>query len=266
MKRFQHLALGQEVRRYGRHGAGSPVAWGWRFRCSLSWSVVLRSIPLSRAAPVLWSPTSALSWFCLAIGRRRNSTAMPRRWPDNTGVVLARKASRISSALKTPVVSHMPGACGAACRPWPMRVSGAMWPVCMMPRSISSSARPRTLNRLAQYKLGVLHETGHLTTADPPVAVFRYQQAANAGLPEAHIALARLFQHGIGVEADPVAAQQHLLAAIEARPALRLPARPAPSEAVADASSVEEPVRTAVSSGGDSASGGHSCGHNRRSG
>ena len=53
------------------------------------------------------------------------------------------------------------------------------------------------LDRLAQYKLGVLHETGHFETPDKAAAMFRYEQAARANLPEAHIALARIYQEGM---------------------------------------------------------------------
>ena len=164
---------------------------------------------------------------------------MPHRCPITPGIVLAEGIAYFFGAQNAGDVAHA----GRLWRSLPPLANDGEW------RNVAGvydaeidivEREAATLNRMAQYKLGVLHETGHLTTPDPPVAVFRYQQAANAGLPEAHIALARLYQQGIGVEADPVAAQQHLLAAIEARPALRLPPRPAPTETVADASTSEE--------------------------
>ncbi len=200
-------------------------------------------------------------YFCIELVLSRNWPAAQfycdaSAMPDNTGVVLAEGIAYFFGAQNAGDVAHA----GRLWRTLPPLANEGQW------RNVAGvydaeidivKRDAATLNRLAQYKLGVLHETGHLTTADPPVAVFRYQQAANAGLPEAHIALARLFQHGIGVEADPVAAQQHLLAAIEARPALRLPARPAPTEAVAEANPAQESVTTGTSSDdGESDAGG----------
>ena len=185
-------------------------------------------------------------YFCIELVLSRNWPAAQfycdaASMPDDIGIVLAEGIAYYFGAQNAGDVAHA----GRLWRSLPPLANVGEW------RNVAGvydaeidiiKSEAAGLDRLAQYKLGVLHETGHLTTADPPVAVFRYQQAANAGLPEAHIALARLFQHGIGIEADPVAAQQHLLAAIEARPALRLPARPAPSEAVAEATAVEVPA------------------------
>ncbi|MEM7122316.1 MAG: hypothetical protein AAF563_13615 [Pseudomonadota bacterium] len=236
----------------------------WR-RHGSCWGLVLALlsgvIGFAVSSPIVASKARAVEpYFCIELVLSRNWPAAQfycdaAAMPDNTGVVLAEGIAYFFGAQDAGDVAHA----GRLWRGLPPLADEGEW------RNVAGvydaeidivEREAATLNRLAQYKLGVLHETGHLTTADPPVAVFRYQQAANAGLPEAHIALARLFQHGIGVEADPVAAQQHLLAAIEARPALRLPARPAPSEAVADASSVEEPIGTAVSSGGSNTEGG----------
>ena len=182
-------------------------------------------------------------YFCIELVLSRNWPAAQfycdaASTPGNMGIVLAEGIAHFFGAQNTSDVAH-------AARLWrdvPPIANESEW------RNISSVFDPEidiiareaaNLDRVAQYKLGVLHETGHFETPDKAAALFRYEQAARANLPEAHIALARIYLEGIesiGLEADPVKSEEHLMSAIELRtPSQRRTPDEAPQEAPVDA-------------------------------
>jgi TPR repeat protein len=229
-------------------------------RAMPAWLAIISCFAALAAMPLSWiaMPGRAVAvepYFCIELVLSRNWPAArfycdAASTPDNIGIKLAEGIAYFFGAQN-------PSDVGRASRLWrevPPIADESEW------RNISGVFDPEidsiersaaNLDRLAQYKLGVLHETGHFETPDLAAAFFRYEQAAGANLPEAHIALARLYQRGvesIGVEADPVKAEQHLMKAIALRtPSQRqMPAEPSvevPAIAVAEAEVTIEPTQ-----------------------